>query len=89
MLEHAIEVANRNISKSAQKNPVKAIRAKCIDCCGAEDYIRRIKECELKKCALYPFRMGVNPYRVRKEMTEEQKEVLKTRLAEARKSKTK
>ena len=84
MLEHAIEIANRNISKETQKNPVKAIRAKCIDCNGAEDYNHRIKECELKDCPLYPFRMGTNPFRTRKELTPEQKQAITERLSKAR-----
>lgn len=82
MLEHAKDVAKRNISN--MKNPVKAIRAKCIDCCGAEDYIKRIKECEILECALYPFRMGTNPFRTKKALTEEQKEAAKERMRNAR-----
>lgn len=34
----------------------KAIRLKCLDCCcgnGAE-----VRRCELRKCPLWPFRMG-------------------------------
>jgi hypothetical protein len=65
-------------------NPVKAIRAKCLDCsCGST---AEIKDCPVTECALYPFRMGKNPYRQRREMTEEQKQVLADRLKEARKN---
>ena len=65
-------------------NPVKAIRAKCIDCCCGST--AEIKECSAVKCPLYPFRFGKNPYRQRREMTEEQKQVLADRLKEARKN---
>jgi hypothetical protein len=65
-------------------NPVKAIRAKCLECsCGST---AEIKDCPVTECALYPFRMGKNPYRQRREMTEEQKQVLADRLKEARKN---
>lgn len=64
-------------------NPVKAIRFFCLDCCG--DSASAVKECTAKGCALYPFRLGTNPYRAKREMTDEQKEAAKARLSEARK----
>ena len=65
-------------------NPVKAIRAFCLECsCGSTS---EIKECPVNKCPLYPFRFGKNPYRQRREMTEEEKQVLADRLKEARKN---
>lgn len=52
-------------------NPVKAIRAKCLDCCcGSPEEVR---QCPCENCALYPFRFGKNPYRAKREYTEEQK----------------
>ena len=83
MTKDAREIANQNISKNSQKNPVKAIRAKCIDCCGAEDYNKRIAECDIVKCALHPFRMGKNPYRQKKQISEEQKEKFSDRMKKA------
>lgn len=65
-------------------NPVKAIREKCIDCCGGS--YSEVKLCPCTNCALYPFRFGKNPYRQRREMTDEQKKVLCDRLREARKN---
>lgn len=38
------------------------------------------------KCPLYPFRMGKNPFRQRREISEEEKRVLADRLREARKN---
>ena len=65
-------------------NPVKAIRAYCLECsCGA---VSEVTNCPVYKCPLYPFRFGKNPYRQRREMTEEEKQVLADRLREARKS---
>lgn len=53
-------------------NPVKAIRAKCLDCsCGQ---VNEVALCVCKDCALYPFRFGKNPYRAKQEhnLSEEQ-----------------
>lgn len=66
------------------RNPVKAIRAFCLECSG--DSPAEVKSCPVEKCPLYPFRLGKNPYRQRREMTEEQKRVLADRLREARKN---
>lgn len=63
-------------------NPVKAIREFCLDCCGGSKV--EVKECPSRKCALHPFRFGKNPYRAKREMTEEQRKAAATRLAEAR-----
>lgn len=41
--------------------PVKAIRAKCIDCCCGQMY--EVSKCVCVECPLYPFRMGHNPNR--------------------------
>ena len=65
-------------------SPIKAIRAKCLDCCCGS--FLEVKECTALRCPLYPFRFGKNPYRQRREMTEEEKQVLADRLREARKS---
>src|SRR5262249_46684144 len=40
---------------------LKAIRAKCLDCSGGSH--AEIADCLVKSCALYPFRMGKNPWR--------------------------
>lgn len=66
------------------KNPVKAIRAFCLECSGNSS--AEVKDCPRLICPLYPFRFGKNPYRQRREMTEEEKRVLADRLREARKS---
>ena len=65
-----------------ETNPVKAIRKFCLECCGGSS--NEVKFCSSINCNLYPFRFGKNPYRAKRELTEEQKEAAKTRLAEAR-----
>jgi hypothetical protein len=67
-----------------QTNPVKAIREFCLECCG--DSNAEVKRCASVRCPLHPFRFGKNPYRTKREMTEEQKEAARIRLAEARKT---
>ena len=40
--------------------PVKAIREKCLDCSGGS--AAEARKCVAFKCALWPFRMGRNPF---------------------------
>ena len=45
------------------KSPIKAIRAKCLDCvCGSEAEVRK---CPVVDCSLWPFRFGRNPFHAR------------------------
>lgn len=65
-------------------NPVKAIREKCLDCCGGSTL--EVKECTAENCPIYPFRLGKNPFRQKRELTEEQRKAVGDRLREARKA---
>lgn len=67
------------------QNPVKAIRAKCLDCCCNQ--INEVKECPVQNCAIWPFRLGKNPYRAKTTMAEEQKQAAVARLRAAREAK--
>lgn len=40
--------------------PIKAIRAKCLDCCCGQ--VKEIRECSIPRCSLYPYRMGKRPH---------------------------
>lgn len=42
------------------KNPMTAIRARCIQCTNGQ--VSEVKLCATKTCALWPFRMGENPF---------------------------
>lgn len=64
------------------KAPLKAIRAKCLDCCCGQ--ANEVKLCPSAQCPLHAFRNGKNPYRTKKELTPEEKEALATRLKNAR-----
>ena len=45
------------------ESPIKAIRAKCVDCSGGSE--SEARKCVAFGCALWPFRMGVNPFHAR------------------------
>lgn len=39
--------------------PIKAIRAKCLDCTCQQP--KEVRECPVNKCPLWPYRMGKRP----------------------------
>lgn len=43
----------------AERTPIKAIRAKCLDCCCGQ--IAEVKLCRIKGCPLWEYRMGKRP----------------------------
>lgn len=53
--------------KRALRNPLKAIRAKCLECCGSSP--KEVRLCPDISCALHPFRTGTNPFPRRKRKT--------------------
>jgi hypothetical protein len=54
-----------------ESNPVlRVIRGKCLDCCGEQE--SEVRKCVLITCALWPCRMGANPFHTR-ELTAEQR----------------
>ena len=67
------------------KTPIKAIRAKCLDCSG--DSRHEVKLCPISGCSLYPYRLGKNPNRIVKSMTEFQKAEIRDRLQAGRQKK--
>lgn len=64
--------------KPEPTTPLAAIRAKCIDCSGGQ--LSEIRHCHIVRCALHPFRMGSNPHRKRRELSEEARAALTARL---------
>lgn len=66
-------------------SPLKAIREKCLDCCAGQT--SEVKYCPAEDCPLWPFRMGKNPFRKERELTEEQKINLAERMKKAREAK--
>ena len=41
--------------------PIKAIRAKCLDCSNRQR--KEVRDCLIPECPIFPFRMGKNPNR--------------------------
>lgn len=41
------------------KTPIKTIRAKCLQCTCNQP--KEVRDCSIKDCALYPYRMGKRP----------------------------
>jgi hypothetical protein len=52
---------------SAQHTPLRAIRAKCVDCSGGS--VAEVRKCTAVFCELWPFRMGFGPYHARSSAT--------------------
>lgn len=59
-------------------SPIKAIREKCLECSGSRN---EVKACNVTGCALYAFRLGKNPYRTKRELSEEQRQAARERFA--------
>ena len=57
--------------------PIKAIRQHCLSCSAG--YASEVRNCAITDCALYPYRLGKNPY-IKREITEEQREAFRERM---------
>lgn len=49
----------------AIRTPLKAIRAKCLDCTNGQ--FVEVKECAIEKCPLHEYRMGHRPPKEKEE----------------------
>lgn len=59
-----------------------AIRSKCLDCCANQ--LSEVRRCVSVSCPLWPFRMNKNPWREKREMSDEQREAIRVRFQNAR-----
>lgn len=64
------------------KNPIKALRARCLDCCCGQQ--SEVRKCTAVDCPSWPFRMGVNPFREKRQLSDEQRQRNAERLRAAR-----
>lgn len=75
-MKDVLDSSNTPDSKS-KKSPLKAIREKCLDCCGFK--YSEVRKCRITDCPLWTYRMGKNPFHQRN-MTDEQKQAATNRL---------
>lgn len=67
-----------------ETNPLKLIKWHCkYNCCAGVE--KEWKECNNISCPLWVMRLGKNPNRKKRTITEEQKERFKERMKESRK----
>jgi hypothetical protein len=80
--KHPSDVPSNFLSlKFRAQNPLKAIREKCLDCCCGN--AAEVRKCVAVDCALWPFRMGMNPFRKKRELTPQQKREVAERFRAA------
>ena len=81
--KHPGEVPLEILSRyHGRNNPLEALRARCLDCsCGSASEVRK---CTAVACPSWPFRMGTNPFRQKRVLSDEQKLAMAERLAKAR-----
>lgn len=60
---------------------LKAVRLKCLDCSCFQP--REVELCPVTKCTLYPYRFGKDPYKKKREYTEDQRTVMRGRAMSA------
>lgn len=63
-----------------------AMRAKCLDCMGGN--AAEVRRCGDMTCALWPFRMGTDPFHERRALTDEQRAAAAENLRLAREART-
>ena len=66
-------------------SPIKAIRLKCVECSGGSRH--EVSLCSIESCALYPFRFGKNPFKPKRVLSDEQRQIMAERLKMAREQK--
>ena len=59
-------------------SPLKALRLRCIDCCAGSAY--EVRRCTAVECPSWPFRIGENPWRTKRKLSEEQRIAAAARL---------
>ena len=57
-----------------EKNPLKALRARCLDCCCYQP--SEVRKCTAVECPSWPFRMGTNPFRQKRVLSDGEKRAL-------------
>jgi hypothetical protein len=83
--KHPSDVPSQILSLNFRaQNPLKAIREKCLDCCCGN--AAEVRKCAATDCALWPFRMGSNPFRKKRKLSATEKRERAERLSPVRKA---
>lgn len=78
-----IRAENPRLAEKADGgNTLAAIRIFCLGCVGKSR--AEVKRCSDTNCPFHPYRFGRNPFRKRREMTDEQRQAAADRFAAAR-----
>ena len=64
--------------KFRAQNPLRAVRAKCLDCCCGNT--AEVRKCVATDCPLWPLRLGSNPFRKKSVLSEGEKQRRAARL---------
>lgn len=69
-----------------EKKPIlDVLRARCVECCGGS--LSEVRKCIAATCPSWPYRMGTDPFRVRREIGDEERDVMRERVRVARERK--
>ena len=60
---------------------LRVVRRKCMDCTC--DQMKEVELCPMKDCPLWPFRMGKDPYKTKREMSPAQRAALEAARAKS------
>lgn len=84
MSDTPVEPTPANLSRLGIERTSRgaAIRAKCLECMGGSS--NEVKLCASANCALWPFRLGSDPWREKREMSEDERAAAAERLRAAR-----
>ena len=78
--KHPGEVPSEILSqKFRAQTPLRAIREKCIDCSYGDT--SEVRKCVAVDCALWPYRMGKNPFRKSRRLSTAEKRDRANRLS--------
>ena len=78
--KHPGDVPSQILSlKFRAQNPLKAIRDKCLDCCCGN--AAEVRKCVSVDCPSWPFRMGTNSFRKKRDLSSAEKQARVERLA--------
>ena len=64
------------------RNPLDAIRERCLNCCCQQP--SEVRKCVSVNCPSWPYRMGTNPFRAKRILSDAQKREMADRLSRAR-----